>query len=280
MAGQGWCVPDKLMDMRPKVSFTLPGNPRGFTIKQHVFPRSAIARFAAADGKVEVQSVRATWPKRKFPTADIFCAKRAWDQSTETWRTRSYETEFQSVANELADGRTSPLSCKENQIVSEFFSLWMARHHARKESTGDVLLNGVFSSPITDEEAEILEAKGYAFTRGNVMPSHIFTSMRMKLWMDRSSQQLHGVRWGILRAGYGEFIVPDNSDGFATVPVTPKICLVAGAADSEVSPLDVARINFIAVQTAHEYYFARDLDYCPILRRTIPRQIDLRGILR
>ena len=261
------------MDMRPKLASTLPGNPQGFTIKQHVFPRSAIARFAATDGKVEVQSLRASRSKRRVPTEKIFCAQRAWDQSTETWRTRSYETEYQAIADELAAGRLSPLSRKENQIVSEFFSLWMARHHARKEPSGDVVLSGFFGSSITDEEAEILEAKGYAFTRSNVMPNHIFMSLCMKRWMDQLSQQLHCARWGIVRAEYGEFIVPDNGDGFVTVPVTPKICLVVGAPDSVISPLDVAQINFMAIRTAHEYYFARDLNKCPILRRTTPWQI-------
>jgi len=266
--------------MCPKVTLTLPGNPNGFTIKQHVFPRSAIARFVAADGRVEVQSLRATRPRHKVPTANIFCAQRAWDQSTETWRTRSYETEYKAVADGLATGQISHLSHKENQIVSNFFALWVARHHARKEPTGNVAINGVLGSTITDEQAENLEANGYIFSQGNFIPSHILTSLRMKFSIDRLSLQLYGMKWGIVRAQYGEFIVPDNSDGFTMVPVTPKICLIAGAADIEVSPLDVAQINFMGVQTAHEYYFARDLDHCPILRRTIPWQIDLRGISR
>ncbi len=256
--------------MRPKAALTLPGNPHGFTIKQHVFPRSAIARFAAADGKVQVQSLRATPSRRKVPTAEIFCAQRAWDHSTETWRTWSYEAEYQTVANELAAGRTSPLNYRENQIVSKFFALWTARHHARKEPSGDVVLQGISESLITDEQAEIIEMKGGAFTRGNVMPSHIFTSLSMRIRMDRLSHRLHGAHWGIIRAQYGEFIVPDNSDSFAAIPVTPKICLVAGADDIEATPLDVALINSMGVQMAHEYYFARDFKYCPILRRSDP----------
>lgn len=258
---------------------TLSGNPNQFTIDQHVFPRSAIARFVGHDGYVELQRLRVKGSRRKVPTADVFCAKRAWDQSTEGWKTRKYETSYQLLADTIAAGRIHHLNAEQDQIVSLFFALWTARHRARRNPTGDVEMRGVQPDrPITDEQAENLEANGYAFARGNVMPSHIMTSVRLNLQIGRTCLQLRGVHWGIVRSSYGEFVVPDNNDGFPCVPVTPRICLVAGAGDVEASAHDVASINFASVCTADEYYFARDLELCPVLRRTIQWHLGQRPI--
>lgn len=247
------------------------GNPLQFTVDQHVFPRSGIARFIGADGKVELQSLRSVSSRRKVPTATVFCAERAWDQNTETWRTRGYEGRFHSLADEIAGGRKTRLSPDDDKVVSEFFALWTARHRARHNPTGDVIMNGVIPDPpITDEHAENLEANGYAYARGKVMPSHILTGIRMKLQMDRSAIRLDGVHWGIVRASYGEFLVPDNNDGFAAVPLTPQLCLLAESGDVEASPVEVATINYVALLRASEYYFGRNLASCPILRRSIP----------
>jgi len=61
----------------------LPGNPREFTIDQHVFPVESLSRFTDQGGLL---MVRRNDPQRVLklrPTNVMFCAKRAWDERTE-----------------------------------------------------------------------------------------------------------------------------------------------------------------------------------------------------
>jgi hypothetical protein len=46
-----------------------------------------------------------------------------------------------------------------------------------------------------------------------------------------------------------------------------------GDVDRFVNPLEVGQVNRLLAEFAERYYFAKDLEKCPIHRRTIPRQL-------
>jgi hypothetical protein len=100
-------------------------------------------------------------------------------------------------------------------------------------------------------------------------------------WLDKPHELLDGqtpvahrwpgATWGILRSDGAEFLVPDNAINVAMIPVSPTICLVLAGDDRNINPMEVAQINRLFAEFSYRYYFARDLDRCPIHRRTIPR---------
>ena len=249
---------------------TRPGNPNGLTIYQHVFPRSAIARFCDAKGEVRVQSLRASRPRSKVDKADVFCAQRAWDQATETYKTRREEDDYRKLADAVVSGDIKTLSPEHDQVASLFIALWTARHLARSRPSGDIELKGVTDPALSQEQEENLEANGVTFTRDGIMPSRIFAGMTIRFRIDHEFEQLRGKHWGIVRSTHGEFLVPDNSMHVGWIPVSPNVSL---ALESDDVTLPVGLVGFAnrqALSQAREYYFARDLDRCPILRRSIP----------
>jgi hypothetical protein len=250
---------------------TREGNPNQLTIQQHVFPLSAIERFAGDDGGV---LVRLRWKGFTFRArADnpIFCAERAWDQTTETTRSHSIEESYASLADGIVAGTVKHLLPSMDDVVTRFYALWSERHRARKSPVGDTTMKGATPEPpLTKDQEENLESNGYVFARGTVMPSRMMTGISMMVGMDRRNIAMRGVHWGIVRSESAQFVVPDNAERLGVVPVAPTVCLCQGLDDAIITAPDVALINRLALEGAHAYYFANDLDRCPIQRRTLP----------
>lgn len=117
--------------MRSKFEPTLPGNPNQLVLQQHIFPRSAVHRFAASDGLVEVDRFGGETFRTK-PINPIFCAQRAWDQSSETTRSAPVERSYASLADRIARGEVESLTGEMHKVVTKFYLLWNDRETDRK----------------------------------------------------------------------------------------------------------------------------------------------------
>ena len=248
--------------MRPTHEPTTPGNPKDFAIDQHVFPKSAIARFANGNGRVQTQGMFGV-PRMRAPSEKIFCAQRAWDHSAETYRTIGYEEPYRKLADAIVSGKVERLSAEQDDIATLFIALWNARHHARHSPTGDIAMNGVTPMMLTKEQEENLEKKGVMFARGTSMPSRFMTGMRMVRSIDFEYDQYRGKHWGIIRSTKAQFLVPDNVTGFRWIPVAPHIGLSPDSDDVTISDEQVAEVNRISLKCVKEYYFGLNLANCP-----------------
>jgi hypothetical protein len=76
--------------------------------------------------------------------------------------------------------------------------------------------------------------------------------------------QHHAQRWGIVQSPTSEFIVPDQFGEMAIVPVTPRLCLVAGCGDIQASEQQIRDQNRIALAVAREYVVGRSFAACPL----------------
>jgi len=85
----------------------LPGNPRQFTIDQHVFPTESLNRFADKEGFLKVRRTGQGHTFRLRPTDGMFCAKRAWDERSEKHLMKQIEGRFQQIADSVLSGRRS-----------------------------------------------------------------------------------------------------------------------------------------------------------------------------
>lgn len=243
---------------------TTRGNPQNLTIDQHVFPRSAITRFANGTGRVETQSLRAPSSRMRVPTEKIFCASRAWDQAAETYRTVGYEEPYRKLADAIASGKVASLSAEQHQVVTLFHALWGARSRARHASTEDVQIKAVAPErTLSKEQEETLEAKGVMFMRGTSFPRRFMNGAQIMRWIDDAYDRNRGARWGILHSKRAEFLVPDNTVGLGWIPVTPNIGLAQENGDLDIPDHEVARVNRTALGLVREYYFGRNLANCP-----------------
>ncbi|MGY2257444.1 hypothetical protein [Pseudomonas sp. SDO55104_S430] len=250
---------------------TQKGNPHKLTINQHVFPRKGIDRFSDENGLVQLCRKEGAKVIRVSSTNVLFCAKRVWDQGTEAGIGKAIEDRFQALADSILAGSTSVIGCFEKTVVEDFFSLWRTRQKLRAEGLDDVKFEGMAGDSLTKDEQEILERKHVLFFRDGVMPGRFAGRMHVFGYMNTFRQDNHHMQWGIVRAGEGEFIVPDSFQDMMIVPISPKLLIVAGQPNSILTRSEVAVINQIAIDRATDYYIARSLSECPVYRDSPPR---------
>jgi hypothetical protein len=245
------------------------GNPHRLTINQHVLPRKSIERFAE-NGMVQVNRLSNSEALLLSPDNPFFCAMRAWDQKAETVGSHSTENAFQAVVDAISTGHKETQIAKRDEAITGMYLLWKIRYLAKENRHEDVTIKGVTPDKNMDKNTEeILESKGYVFARSDgAMPGRFMAGIKILIGMDNHMLQMQGVRWGLLTASEGEFIVPDVALTRWVMPVSPKHYLLANMPDRIASYGLVAEFNSMLVESAQKYYFARDLAVCPIKKRT------------
>jgi hypothetical protein len=188
----------------------------------------------------------------------IFCAKRAWDQRVETGYMKHIEDAFQALASKIIEGTASTISSTENVIINEFYALWYTRARYRNPDTQEIQLNKVTGENLTKDQEEFLEKKGILFIReGGRIPARQMNGIQIQRWIDAyTSESLSSVKWGIIRAQEGQFIVPDVSS-HTIIPLNPTLCL-ADSPGGTILKQNVAEINRSLVAASQEYFFAKD----------------------
>jgi len=249
----------------PFFEFPQVKNPNQFTIEQHVFPRSCIARFCNSNSKVQTKILLRQKVQDLSPTSSWFCAQRVWDQRTETQAARTTETNYNDLANQLVNGDVKTLTPEMNVIVTRLYVLWNTRFEVRKNPPPHGEMAGVLpGAPLSKDAQENLEMNGYIYMDGSRMSSRMLAGLKVRLHGMNAARFWEDTRWGILKSSDAEFLVPDNVVHASFMPVSPSICLSMGDVDRFVSPLQVGQINRRLAEFAERYYFARDLEKCPI----------------
>jgi hypothetical protein len=129
-----------------------------------------------------------------------------WSQQLERGIFLHAENAFHEVVKSVASGR----GIANHDAVTEYFLVWQIRANLAKRPPEDLALNGVSeSTPLTRNDEEVLEKKGFAFLRGNVVPGRLNAWFHARRDLDYSMSNLAGTRWGIVRARDGVgFVCP------------------------------------------------------------------------
>lgn len=249
---------------------TQKGNPYKLTTDQHVFPKKSISRFSDDYGLVQVCSYRAGKVLRVKPGNSLFCARRVWDQRTEAGIGKHIEDNFQQLARGILRGQVTGIGYLEKKAVEEFFSLWRTRQKFLRDGLPDLRMNGFSGDSLTKDQQEIVESKHAIFFNEGVMPGRFAAGIHVFGYMNAFRQSNSHMKWGIIRAGEGEFIVPDCFEDMMVVPVSPKLCIVADQDNSTLTRSEVAALNQVAIDRSTNYYYARNLAACPVYREKPP----------
>lgn len=241
-------------------------NPHKLVIDQHVLPLASIARFVDSKGRVSLHDKARGKVRPAKPNDPVFCAKRAWDQRAEAGYMKGIEDAFQAIAAKIIDGTVSTINFAENIIVNHFYALWYIRARLRTLETQEIQLNEVTGPGrnLTQDEEECLEKIGILFIReGGKMPARQMNGIQIQRWIDAyTSDSLSAVKWGIIQAQEGQFIVPDVS-AHTIIPLAPILCLVANTPDGIILKQNVAEINHALRAASQDYFFANDFSKCP-----------------
>lgn len=239
---------------------TVKGNPHQFVIKQHFHTAHAIGKFHDNDEKLDVHTLETGEVERRDKRSNVFCAKRNWDQKAEIGLMADIEKSFHEEINDI-----KPFDLRNHSAISEYFLLWKIRHNFHILHMDDVVLNGISGSGLSKEEEEILESKGAMFVRdGGVVPARFMTGIQVLMQLDQQQQGVKNLKWGLLTAKDGEFIVADCYKDLTFIPISPTLAFCAGYEDMDIDRVSVANANKQSIDKSSEFYFARDLSQCPV----------------
>jgi hypothetical protein len=94
------------------------------------------------------------------------------------------------------------------------------------------------------------------------MPAHLVNGARAGILVGRYLGQLKPlVRWGVVRASGGEFIVPDWPV-LALIPINPTLAL-ANSINETLDRVTVGVVNEELRVASRRYFVARDFAACP-----------------
>lgn len=245
---------------------TQKGNPYHLPVKQHVFPARSIARFADANGLVSLHNLVTHRARATTPRDTMFCAMRAWDLRAERGFMKKIEDDFQELTETIVAGTITTIGPSDKGKVDRFFGLWKWRAHFRDADPQEVQLNGITGERLTQDQEEVLEKAGVLFLReGGRAPAHRMHGLQLQFAIDHECLLLSGIRWGVIQAIGGQFLVPDFPT-MTHVPLHPTLCLCGGEQDwsaaAGITRSNVVDINRHLLKGCKAYYFANDLAQC------------------
>ena len=235
-------------------------NPQQLTIDQHFHTAHAISKFYDGSEKVQVKLMASQQIVERHKRAKLFCTKRTWDERAEKGYMVAIEDDFHCQIDDVKS-----FSDRSHEALSKYFLLWRLRFAYHTSQPQDSMLNGIAGSDLTKSEEEVLESKGVIFCREcGALPSRFSTSLQIQVELDRLWAFYKDLKWGLLEAEDGEFLVADSYDDLAFMPIAPNLAFAVGFEDQKISREKVAEFNKLSVSKATEYFFGRDLTQCPI----------------
>ena len=236
------------------------GNPHKFVIKQHFHTAHSIAKFHDVDCKLDVFIKGSGEVLRRHSRSSIFCTKRNWDEKSEKGLMANIEKLYHQEIDDI-----KPFELRNHSAISEYFMLWRIRYDFHISRMDDIELNGILGSGLTQEQEEILESKGCSFVRdGGVVPARFMTGIQVIRLLDINRAKMQNIKWGLLEANEGEFIVADSYNDLTFMPISPTLAFCAGYQDMQIDKIGVANANNQSIKKSREFYFAKDLSKCPI----------------
>lgn len=249
--------------MRRRFESPQPNNPHQLTVRQHVFPKQSIARFARPDGTVSLVDKQRGLTRGAVPDDDMFCARRVWDQRAEAGYMKSIEDEFHSLADQLVARTVTAVDSGDKVKVDAFYALWRTRAEYKYAPDDEVQLRSAQGHNWTKDEEERFEKAGASFIRkGGRLPARILHGMHIRRAIDAYLWELERVQWGVIECQDGHLIVPDYPSCLV-LPLSPTLCLGANCETGTITKENLARVNDALREASVEYYFAQDLALCP-----------------
>jgi hypothetical protein len=242
---------------------TQKNNPHQLTIYQHVYPKACIDWFADLDGLIQLFDVTLGC-KRSCKSSDkIFCARRVWDQRSESGYMKRIEDEFHELASLIRLDPFKSISPEEMGIINYFYALWLVRSECKNKKTQDHKFNLITGSGLSNDQEEVLEKSGVLYIRdGGIVPSRFLNGLQLQLMIDNHCKTLRSTNWKVIQSTGGDFIVPDSPTSLF-IPIGPDLALIHADQGGLIDSKSIGNINKFHWDKAEKYIFSRDFHNCP-----------------
>jgi len=238
---------------------TQPGNPHKLKINQHFHTAHCIGRFSDKTGLVQIKLNSSDKIIKRGRRSREFCVSWVWDQKAENGYMKRIEDAFHHEIDCISLG-----SIKNNMAISEYHLLWNLRHKYQ-HFRSDIFLNGIDGSNLTKDNEEIIERKHGMFVRDDgAVPARFLVSFLIQRDLDKHIHSYAKIKWALLQAEEGEFLVADCYHEGAIMPISPKLCFVTMTDDRMITREEVAAINRKSLSLASKFCFAQDFEKCPL----------------
>lgn len=235
-------------------------NPHELTRKQHVLPRSLIARHVDPDGFVDCFIVSEAKQCRLRPENPIFCVDRVWSQLGEAGATtKKLEGDFKLLADRVKARAVESLSPSDSLLATQFYALVRERERLREEPPTDAQFMGGRALEIGADEQQRLDKMGILFQNEGVLAAPMVASVRLMGSVVWATRNLGHIQWGIVRSTHLNFVVPDSVGDLGFIPLGPREILVEGSRSFVMNANRVREVNSLARANAKRYVFSQDL---------------------
>lgn len=165
-----------------------------------------------------------------------------------------------------------------HRTISEMFALWRARTHFAYQPLADQRLAGVAPERVVSPDAmDQLEHYGVIVPdSAGFIAGRMLAGPTLQRMLDAHLHALGDMRWGVVRAEEGEFVLPDTFGGNLVLPIAPTYCFVANNPDGVIGIEVVGQLNVLAQKCAKRFLVARHLAACPALELDGRPQLNVR----
>lgn len=236
------------------------GNPLELAIDQHFHTAHSITKFYNHKFKVEIFEISSGRILERNKRAKIFCAKRNWDERAEKGYMVNIESDFHSQIDCLVSSNE-----RDHIAISRYFCLWRLRHKFHLDRMSDSSLAGITGEALTKEQQETLEKKwvGYVNEKAEI-PARQLTGIQIQIGVDQLMSTFGGIEWGLVEASRGHFLCADAYHELCFIPISPKFAFAGNLPDQVLAFDEVALANKQSVDSSTEFYFAKNIEKCPI----------------
>ena len=241
---------------------TRKGNPLQLTIDQHFHSAHSIAKFYNEKDKVEVFEFNSKQVLERNKKAKIFCAKRNWDERAE----RGYMVGIESRFHKQIDNILS-FNNRDHSAISKYFCLWRLRHKFHLDRLPNAQLFGLEGETFTKSQQEITEYNGVGYLNQSAeISARQLTGDQIQIGIVQLMQTFGDIKWGLLESKEGQYICADAYHEVCLIPISPTLAFGGNLPDKQLSKQEVAQVNEYSLQSASEFYFAQNLNKCPIAK--------------
>lgn len=238
-------------------------NPPNLVKNQHIHAACLIKQFYDRDNQVDMQLKTYTRPRRVGKNSSIFTTLLTWNQKAERDMKLIEEDLHIELKKTIKNGGN--FLQRNHIVITKYSLLWRLRFNFHVSPPESECFSHLTPPTLTEKDKNLHDRWGamYIENTGEVASKNVASIQifgHLSLLMD----QYKDLKWGLLTAVDGEFLVADCYGDLPYMPITPNLAFMAGVRDQAISRRDVAQLNRESIARATKFYFARYVEQCPV----------------
>lgn len=233
------------MNSAPK----LYGNPYNSAFNQHIHTPYVLSNFFNSNGQLEVKFVGSGKTVTQSKIVHFSCCSKNQYSDEENDYMTKIENEFHAEIDNM-----KPFFLRNHEAITRYSIYWRTKHYYSSSLTSDKTPPEIGNnSPSMAQERNI--------------PIHQ-VKFSVELDIERNIEEqlmdVKNLKWGLLEAMSGEFLVADSHKNLNFIPISPTLAFAAGVNDMLIDEHSVANINARSINASTDLFFAKSIGDFPV----------------